>query len=198
MNKIQGYDESPAYTGEGMTLPSGAYICEIKGAKDTVSGSGRKQLVLLLDIAEGEYKGYYQSRYRQDSEHNGTSAKWKGVFRQGYEGEKSLAYFRGMITSIEKSNPGYKWDWNEDGLKGKRVGVIFGREQFRGADGELHWCTKPLFIRSIDALKNARVPNDKYADDAPAWGAPSGQNSYQTGFDTDEFADLDNDENLPF
>ena len=35
MNKIPGYDESPAYTGEGQALPAGKYIYE-KGAKDTL------------------------------------------------------------------------------------------------------------------------------------------------------------------
>ena len=38
------------------------------------------------------------------------------------------------------------------------------------------------------------LPNDKYADDAPAWGAPNRQNSYQTGFD-----DIDaSEDDLPF
>ncbi len=198
MNEIQGYYESPAFTGEGAALPAGAYVCVIKRAVDEHPPGGKRRLALFLDIAEGEYKGYYQRRYQADMERDGTNAKWKGVFRQGYEGEKPLGYFRGMMTSIEKSNPGYKWDWNERGLKGKRVGVIFGREQFRGTDGELHWSTKPLFIRSVDALKNARIPEDKYADDAPKWGAPtgtaSGQNSYQT-----DFYDIDDSEDdLPF
>ncbi len=34
MNKIQGYDEAQAYTGESRALPAGKYICEIKGAKE--------------------------------------------------------------------------------------------------------------------------------------------------------------------
>ena len=56
MNKIQGYDEAQSYTGESRTLPAGKYICEIKGAKEVETKNGKKQLVLQLDIAEGEYK----------------------------------------------------------------------------------------------------------------------------------------------
>jgi len=33
MNKIQGYDEAQAYTGESRALPAGKYICEIKRLK---------------------------------------------------------------------------------------------------------------------------------------------------------------------
>ena len=197
MNKIPGYDESPAFTGESQALPAGKYICVIKGAKDTVSSTGRKQFVLLFDIAEGDYKGYYNNRYQQDAQRNGTNAKWQGVFRQGYEG-KGLPYFHGMMTSIEESNAGYKWDWNENGLKGKRIGIVFGREQFRAQDGSLKWATKPVAVRSIEGLKNAKVPEDKpLTDAAPSWGVPSPAPTFENP--QQGFYDIDGSEDdLPF
>ena len=194
MNKIPGYDESPAFTGESQALPAGKYICVIKNAKDTTSSTGRKQFVLLFDIAEGDYKGYYNSRYQQDEQRNGTNAKWQGVYRQGYEGNQ-LPFFRGMMKSIENSNAGYEWDWNEASLKGKRVGIIFGREQFRAADGSLKWATKPVAVRSIEGLKNAKVPEDKPLADNSSWGAPpaSAQTAQQGFYDVDT-----DDDDLPF
>ena len=63
MNKIQGYDEAQAYTGESRALPAGKYICEIKGAKEVKAKTGKKQLVLQLDIAEGEYKDFYSDQF---------------------------------------------------------------------------------------------------------------------------------------
>ncbi len=57
---------------------------------------------------------------------SGTTADF---FRQGYEG-KQLPFFKGMISCIEKSNEGYEWNWDEKTLKGKKIGVLFGREQY--------------------------------------------------------------------
>ena len=85
MNKIPGYNESPAYTGESQALPAGKYICEIKGAKVVKNtSSGTEQLVLQLDIAEGDYKNYYSDAYAADLVKNGSKAKWRngGLFRQ--------------------------------------------------------------------------------------------------------------------
>ena len=97
MNKIQGYDEAQSYTGESRTLPAGKYICEIKGAKEVETKNGKKQLVLQLDIAEGEYKDHYSNLYAANAERNGTNAKWNNeaadaldplaggqVYRHGY------------------------------------------------------------------------------------------------------------------
>lgn len=191
MNKIPGYDESPAYTGEGQALPAGKYICEIKGAKVVKSSSsGMEQLVLQLDIAEGDYKNYYSDMYSADLERNGTTAKWRngGLFRQGWEG-KSLPYFHGLMTCIEKSNDGYKWDWDEKTLKGKKIGVLFGREQFL-LNGQKRWATKAVAVRSIEGLEKSEIPKDKLLDGSSA----------SPGFDTLGFSDLDtsDEDDLPF
>ena len=76
MNKIQGYDEAQAYTGESRALPAGKYICEIKGAKEVETKNGKKQLVLQLDIAEGEYKDFYSDQFSKTIKEKGTAAKW--------------------------------------------------------------------------------------------------------------------------
>lgn len=36
-----------------------------------------------------------------------------------------------------------------------------GREEFTANDGQNKWATKIRFIRSVDGLKNATVPEDK-------------------------------------
>lgn len=42
-----------------------------------------------------------------------------------------LPFFKGVLTSLEESNPGFRWNWDESTLVGKKVGGVFGREQFR-------------------------------------------------------------------
>ena len=190
MNKIPGYDEAQAFEGGSSALPAGKYICEIKGAKVTRTTNGKEQLTLQLDIAEGDYKGYYSDRYAQNLEKNGNKAKWAngGLFRQGWEG-KSLPFFKGMITCIEKCNDGYKWDWDEKKLKGKRIGVLFGREQFIASDGQKKWATKAVAVRSFEGLEKSEIPKDKLLDGSAAdtWNS--------AGFDDMEEASEDD---LPF
>lgn len=188
MNKIPGYDESPAYTGESQALPAGKYICEIKNAKVVKSTRGIEQLVLQLDIAEGDYKNYYSDLYAADLERSGSKAKWRngGLFRQGWEG-KSLPYFHGLMTCIEKSNEGYVWNWDEKTLKGKKIGVLFGREQFLLGEDK-RWATKAVAVRSIEGLEKSEIPKDKLLD-----------GSVSSGFDSSGFNDIDGDQDdLPF
>lgn len=202
MNKIPGYNESPAYTGESQALPAGKYICEIKGAKVVKNtSSGTEQLVLQLDIAEGDYKNYYSDAYAADLVKNGSKAKWRngGLFRQGWEG-KSLPYFHGLMTCIEKSNNGFYWgkdpkgsgaeNWDEKTLKGKKIGVLFGREQFRASDGSVKFATKAVAVRSIEGLEKSEIPKDKLLNGSSA----------SQGFDTSGFSDLDDtdEDDLPF
>ena len=40
----------------------------------------------------------------------------------------ALPFFKGFITAVEKTNPGYTWDWDEKKLIGKNVIAVFGEE----------------------------------------------------------------------
>lgn len=185
MKELTGYNEAQAFTGESTALPAGKYVCEIKGAKETKTQNGKGMLVLQLDIAEGDHKGYYSDAYAGRLIRN-PKAKWPngGLYRQGYE-DNALPFFKGMITSIEQSNEGFKWDWDEKKLKGKKIGVLFGREQFLGDDGKPHFATKAVGVRSLDGLKDAEVPADKLL---------SGYNSGSL----DNYEDIEDDDVLPF
>ena len=162
MQRIEGYDNAQAYTGEITSLPAGKYVCKIEGARDTVTQTGKRQLVLMLDIAEGEYEGYFSAAYKRSQSNYGKDAKWSngGLYRQGYEG-KQLPWFKGLMTAIEAWNAGYRWNWDESTLKGKFIGIVFGREQYIGSDGQPRLATKALMARSPEGLETAEVPADK-------------------------------------
>lgn len=170
MKPIPGWDETPAYTGETMQLPKGLYVCIVKQANVVVDRNNREQLVLLFDIAEGEQKGFYQKQFDSRKRSN-SDAKWSGVYKQfTHDKDNQVAnpFFKGVICSIEKSNNGYRWDWNEKSLVGKRFGGIFGREQFLTGAGEKRMATRLIQIRSVDGLKDAEVPEDKLLPEGPA------------------------------
>ena len=193
MKPIPGYENAPAYTGEAVQLPPGLYVCIVKQV-NVQEVNGREQMVLLFDIAEGEHEAFYEKQFtfrKQSSQ----DAKWGGVYKQ-YTRDKSLPYFKGIICSVEKSNNGYRWDWNEKGLVGKKFGGIFGREEFLSRDGEKRMTTKLQQIRSVEGLKDARVPEDRLLKEDPA-----GVGSY--GYPTssgDGFVNIPDgiDEELPF
>ena len=198
ITKPQGYDEAPAYTGEFMQLPAGLYVCEILGAKQE-EYNGHDRFVMQFDIADGEHKGFYQKQYNAEKMTN-QNAKYKGVHRQ-YMDHNSLPFFKGLMTSVERSNQGFHFPWgtqgNEKTLVGKKFGAVMGREEFLTADGEKRMATKIVQIRSIDGLKDAKVPEDKLLDDAPIAGAPAPQ---QGKTDEDGFMNIPDgiNEELPF
>ena len=196
ITKPQGYDEAPAYTGEFTQLPAGLYVCEILGAKQE-EYNGHDRFIMQFDIAEGEHKGFYQKQYNAEKVNN-QNAKYKGVHRQ-YMDNNGLPFFKGMMTSIERSNQGYHFPWgtkgNEKTLVGKKFGAVMGREEFLTSDGEKRMATKIVQIRSVDGLKDAKVPEDKLLDDTPAASAPDPQQGTGDGF---ENIPDGIDEELPF
>ena len=162
MEKIKGYEEAKAITGEFEKLEAGGYICKIVSAKEEKSKSGKRMLVIALDIEEGDKKGFFKNRF---SENIGPDKKWPagGIYRQMLEGEKALGFLKGLMTSLEASNEGFKWDWDEKKLKNLKCGAIFGEEEYERMDGSIGTSTKVKFIRTVKAIKdgNFKVPELK-------------------------------------
>lgn len=173
IKKPQGYDAAPAYTGEFQQLPKGKYVCVIRQVATKDSTNGNPQFVILYDIAEGEHKDFYQKLFDADKTQNPSAAKWRGVFKQNMEG-KGLSWFKGIITSIERSN-NFTFQWDKEGnekmLQGKKFGGIFRRRQYEKEDGSRPIITELFQIRSIAGLSEAEVPEDSMLPDAP----PAGQ-----------------------
>lgn len=166
MQPIEGWNEAPAYTGEFETLPPGAYKCQVVQVNITKTQSGKEMMVICFDIAEGPFKDYYMKQFKSRQKTD-KDVKYPGIFRQLTRGD-SLPFFKGVITSIEKSNPGYRWNWEEKSLVKKYFGGIFGREEYMGNDGKKHMSTKCVQIRSLDGMKDAKIPEDKLLPDTPA------------------------------
>ena len=73
MRKPQGYDEAQTYTGSFPQLPPGGYICRIKKAAVTTTRTGKEQMVLMIDIADGDYKGFFQQAFDRNTQ---SDKKW--------------------------------------------------------------------------------------------------------------------------
>lgn len=162
MEKLQGYEEAKAITGEYEKLEAGGYVCKIVSAKEEKSKSGKRMLVLALDILEGDKKDFFQKRF---SENTNPDKKWSAgaIYRQMLEGEKAVGFLKGLMTSLEASNEGFKWDWDEKKLKDLKCGAIFGEEEYEKMDGSIGTSTKVKFIRTVKAIQegNFKVPELK-------------------------------------
>lgn len=138
-------------------LPVGGYVAKIINAK-VEEYNGSEKLVLALDIAEGEHAGFYKKLY-ESKKVNYPDAAWPckyGQFVTTAEGNTNR-FFKGIINSIEKSNPGYDFaatNGNEKTLIGKLVGAIFGEEEFRGNNGNVYTSVKPMQFRSVETIRS--------------------------------------------
>ena len=203
IKKPRGYDEAQAYTGESMQLPAGLYVCKIRQVNETQTQNGRPQMAILFDVAEGEHKDFYQAQFEAAKRMSGDKAKYKGVHKQIMDGS-SLPFFKGLMTSIEKSNPGYQFPWGQEGnektLIGKNFGAVMGREQFETDDHRTAFATKIFQIRSIDGLKDAKIPEDKLLETTAHSPAPAASPSSDPQLAGRGFMDIPDgiDEELPF
>jgi len=170
MKHYDEFDKVQAATGERETLEPGGYICKIIGVtvEDAKPGKQYDQLMkILFDIAEGEHAGYYKRQLERKKRFD-ANAKWPGVYNQTIRKDK-MQYFKGMITAIEESNPGYKWAWDEYSLQAKRFGGLFGEEEYKGTDGTLRVNTKLAWIRSVASINdgNYKIPPIKRLQQSP-------------------------------
>lgn len=207
IRKPEGYDEAQAYTGESMQLPAGLYVCKVVQAQESTTEWGREQFILLYDVAEGNHADFYRKQYEM-SRKSSQDAKWKGVYRQYMDGA-SVPFFKGLITSIEKSNAGFHFPFgkenNEKTLIGKKFGAVMGREEFETSDGKRRFATKIFQVRSLDGLKDAKIPEDKLLDNrqqgAKQAHEKNGGIPYLGAQDADGFMNIPDgvgDEELPF
>ena len=139
MKPFAGF-KSEASNSKVPALPSGAYVAVIKNVK-IESGQWGDTLVLRVDVSEGPFEGYFTKRYNRENNPNSKyEARYKGDFKIRVPGDpdgeyydSNLRKFNDAMYRIEKSNPGYTWDWNERGLIGKTVGINMQDAEYNGS-----------------------------------------------------------------
>ena len=159
MKKIDKWNEIEA---KGMddfkALPIGAYECKIINAVENHNEeSGKTTLKVMVDIASGEFKDYFRKMYENDTR---IDRKWNNnaVKYLSYTGD-NVAFFKGFIKTIENSNIGYVWDWDETKLKGKKVCGVFQYEEYEKQDGTKGIKVRLNKFRSLDKMKDIEVQN---------------------------------------
>lgn len=163
---------------------AGGYIMGITKVEDVPE---KEYLKLELDIAEGSLKNYYRELFNK-------KGFWGCKTVKSYK-ESALPFFKAFITSIEKSNPGYKFNNDERTLVRKFVGVVLGEEEYQANDGTIKTRLYVAEFHSADKIRKGdyKVPPLKTLDSSKVKSKP------QASVDMDvDFEEIKDDEDLPF
>lgn len=140
MRPINNYDNvKPNYGGEGRKEVPGGYIVKITFAKDEPQ---KEYLRIEWDYTEGDLAGAHRECYDN-------YGFWPAPLFRSYK-EKAAGMFKAFIESVEKSNEGFEWNWNERDLVGKWVGVVTREEEYTSNSGELK--TRIIVDRVLPAV----------------------------------------------
>lgn len=153
--------EAKKTSGFATLPPAGAYVAEIQGVKTEESyDKTRDVIVLMLEITEGEYANQYHKVFDQQKEAFGDRVKYRGTLRltpymQGDE-DWVKHRFEGNLWCVEQSNAGYRWDWDETRLKGKKVGINVRNNLYTGQDGSDKQTTEIAQLETVDDVRSGR------------------------------------------
>ena len=149
--------------GEYETLELGGHEIVIMDAREYKSDfSGNTSLKVSIDIAGNDkQKGFFQKQY---DENTNMDKKWSsGATKYLSLKDEQLAYLKGFITALEKSNPNFKFNkagtWEQ--LKGLKLAGVFGLEEYEKEDGTIGTATKLVQFRSLDKLSEIKIPKVK-------------------------------------
>jgi len=206
MKKFNGYDEAKKAAQSTGRLPVGAYICKILGVKYTESPDSDKSDIIevLFDITEGEYKGFFKKQYENNTSED---KKWKGravIYVPLDDGSERDGWtknaFAKWTDSLEKSNKGYSWDWDEAKWKNKNIGIVFGETGTVLDDREITY-TEVRFPVAVELVKSGKAPEGKFKAKNGYTGkgaSASSNNPTATGNEDWMSVAEDDPEGLPF
>lgn len=150
--------------GEYETLELGGHACIIRNADIYRSEqSGNESLRVQVDIDTSDKQaGFFKKQFDNDTR---SDKKWSnGATKYFSLKEENLGMLKGLITAVENSNSGFKFDMDESKLKGKKVAGVFGWEEYEKQDGTTGVATKLVQIRSLDKLNEIKIPRVKKLD----------------------------------
>ena len=173
MKPINNFDNVQAAGGFERPEADG-YVCIIRHVEDHPD---KECIHLEVDIAEGKFKGYAAETAER-------AGFWPLRCNRFY-GQKGVSFFKAFIEAVEATNKGYKWNWNEQSLVGKGVGIVFREEEYLDRNGNVRSNIKPYEFKTAAEIREGSftIPEPKRL--APAEASNT--------FDTAE-----SDDDLPF
>ena len=138
----------------------------MKAEEYTSPQSGKTSLKVSVDTAKDDKQPeYFKEQYKND---NRIDKRWSNSaikYISLGEEENQVKMLKAFITAYENSN-NCKFDWNKDWdqLKGKKIGLVIGSEEYINQNGDLKLNNKLREFRSIDKVDNVKIPKVKKLD----------------------------------
>ena len=164
-NKPAGYDE--VQTGGDFTpIELGGHKLIIKALEECKASNGNTYLKVSYDTASDDKQpNYYSEAWKNDTR---DQKKWGGVatvFPTDKDGKTSKT-FKQFCTSIERSNNSQiQWGAGfEASIVGKKIGGVFGEEEYMNGNGDIKVAHKLFWWGSVDNMDDARIPAKRELD----------------------------------
>lgn len=191
-HKPNGYDTAEVLPEGGgrARLPKGGYVARILTVEEHSSKNGNPYLTFNLDIAEGDYMGFFADDYsRQTGE-----KRWHFVHRLMVPTDNAkpftLHLFKTFNTYVEDSNPGWEFDFDGDEkqYRGKLIGVLVNERQYEKRNGKLGMATNIARIVRANTVRSG------------AYTLPDDELVKGKGVSASDFTavEADDDDDLPF
>lgn len=187
IKKPSNYDNVEVMEFDYTPIELGAHKGIIMKAEEYTSPqSGKTSLKVSVDTAKDDKQPeYFAEQYKND---NRIDKRWNNSaikYISLGEEENQVKMLKAFITAYENSN-GCQFDWGKDWeqLKGKKIGLVFGMEEYESQDGTLKTNNKLREFRSIDKVDNVKIPKVKLLDG--------------TYVDYEEYINSKNSSNEPF
>ena len=168
LKKPEIYDTVEVKEFDFTPIELGGHRGIIKIAEEYTSPiSYNTSLKITVDTDKNDKQpNYFSEQFkndtRADKKYSNSAIKYVSL----KDDENCVRTLKAFLTSVENSNPGFKYDWNKDvsQLNGKKVGLIFGLEEYNANDGSVKTTAKLTQFRSIDKVDEAKVPKVKLID----------------------------------
>ena len=167
MQKPKLYDEIEIKEFDYVPISVGGHKGIIMKAEEYTSDfSGKKSLKVYVDTASDDKQPeYFREQYKNDTRIDRKYPNGAIKYVPLGEEENQIKMLKSFITAYENSNV-CQFDWGKDWeqLKGKKIGLVFGQEEYTSQDGTTKLATKLNQFRSIDKVDNAKIPKVKLLD----------------------------------
>ena len=167
IKKPSNYDNVEVMEFDFTPIELGAHKGIIMKAEEYTSPqSGKTSLKVSVDTAKDDKQPeYFKKQYEND---NRIDKRWSNSAIKYIplgEEENQVKMLKSFITAYENSN-NCQFDWNKDWeqLTGKKIGIVFGMEEYENQAGELKTVNKLREFRSIDKIDNIKIPKVKLLD----------------------------------
>lgn len=163
--KPSNYDNQQVLPEQSfMRLPRGGYVCKILTVDEQTSKAGNPYLLINMDIAEGEYIGFFADDYNKQT----SEKRWHFTHRLMVPTDRTKPFvaqlFKTFNAYLAESNPGWEFDWNGDEkqYRGKLIGALVNERQFKKRDGSIGTATNIAKVVKASTIRNGSytVPSD--------------------------------------